>query len=226
MKLGEKESHIVIIEKYKMMINKITSYSVSDEWIADKIKALIDLMPSCNLDVFIQVCEDWVKKEDSMPTPKQLSFKCLKFVKDIEKQEALKNPKVCYEIEFKKKNGLELLEFEEDICKLREPIDQHSCKHNSFVAICNFHVLMDKEQNGRDWNGYKGVFTFCKNKVMSYAQSEIFMHKYLRADMNIKRQMLESLDAEHRAAVKTYENNYYKEHDLESSLASVFKQIE
>ena len=226
MQLGDEESKIIIIKKYKMLLNQLTSYSVSDEWVADKIKAIIDLMPYCDINVFSQVCDQWVKKEDSMPTPKQLSSKCFKFVKDIEKQEALKNPKICYEIEFKKKNGLHILEFEEDICKLYEPIDQYSCKHNSSVLLCSFHYFMNMEQNGRDWNGYKGIFQFCKNKIMSYVDSEIFMHKYLIVDMNTRLQMLEMLDCEHREALRKYLSNYHKEHDLESSLASVFKNVE
>jgi|GEM_PF-6493000 hypothetical protein len=228
MQLGDEESLIVVINQYKMMLNKITSYSVSDEWVADKIKALIDLMPQCDLDVFVKVCEEWVKKEDSMPTPKQLSFKCLQFVNNIEKQQALKNPKVCYEIEFKKKKGLHLLEFEEEICKKYEPVAQYSNKYKNFVSICTFHIFMHKEQNGMYWNGYKGVFQFCKNKIMSYVDSEIFIHKYLKGDMNIKHRMLESLDDEHRAEVKIYENYYkdYREYGLGSSLASVFKEVE
>lgn len=226
MRLGDEESQIIIIDKYKMLLNQLTSYSVSDEWIADKIKALIDLIPYCDIHVFSQVCDEWVQKEDSMPTPKQLSFKCLKFVKDIEKKESLKTPKICYEIEFKKKNGLAFLEFEEDICKLYDPIEQYSWKHNSSVLLCSFHDFMNKEQNGRDWNGYKGIFQFCKNKIMSYVDSEIFMHKYLRADMSIRLEMIESLDAEHREALRKCLSNYHKEHDLESSLASVFKHVE
>lgn len=210
---------------YERLFNSLNTYCLRDEELMCKIEVCFDLMEKYNKEIFVSVCENWLKTQNFMPTPKQLSLRCYQLFKDIEKKEEFKKPKICYELEFKKKNLLPIREFEEEICNSEEPINQYSSKYNSSVPICTFHFLMEKEKNGIDWNGYKGIFQFCKEKSMSYVESEIFIHKYLKADMSIRLQMIELLDCEHREALRKYLSNYNKKHDLESSLASVFKHV-
>lgn len=226
MKIGEsEESRYLVCEQYKMLVNKLSTFNVTLEYLRDKTNAVVDLIPNCEMDIFMQACNDWVNNEDSLPTPKQLSFKCFKLTREKQKEEDSVKTRVCCIMKYRKKTNQNLVEFEEDICNKYEPNFPYYNK-NQVNFCCDFHYRMIKELKNIDWNGYKGVFTLCKNHVMSYVESEVFMHKYSIADMSTKRRMFESLDDEHRSELKNYYSNYNKKYCLESSLASAFKPIE
>lgn len=228
MKVRAAESRMAVIAAYRDMVNKLSSYHVTDDNIFNKVSACIDLMGNYDIEIFMTACNEWIEKESSMPSPKKLSLKCYEIAKKNRKQASGEIFDTCQMMIIRKKSRIELLECEEEICeKSNLNFHFHDSSTNTLKPMCQFHAgIFYNIKPGEFKAGLLNWFYFCKNPVMSYVESEIFIHKYLRSDMKTKSEMLATLDNEHQQAIKKYEKNLDEENQIYPSVTSVFKSID
>jgi len=228
MKVRAAESRMAVIAAYRDMVNKLSSYHVTDDNIFNKVSACIELMGNYDIEIFIAACNECIEKENSMPSPKKISLKCYELAKKNRKQTSGEIFDTCQMMIIRKKTRIELLECEEEICE-KSPVNFNfnDSATNTVKSMCSFHSGIVSNKKAGEWrSGHFNCFSTCKNPVMSYVQSEIFIHKYLKSDTTTKIRMLETLDAEHQAALKKHEKNLDEESCIRSSVTSVFKSID
>jgi hypothetical protein len=228
MKVRAAESRMAVIAAYRDMVNKLSSYHVTDDNIFNKVSACIELMGNYDIEIFITACNEWIEKEISMPTPKKLSLKCYDLAKRNREKITGEISDVCEMMRIRKKSGIQLLECEEEICE-KSPVNFHfnDSSTNTVKSMCSFHSGIVSNKKAGEWrSGHLNCFSTCKNPVMSYIESEIFIHKYLKSDTMTKSEMLETLDSEHQEALKKHEKNLDEESCIRSSVTSVFKSID